>query len=189
VAKISTIAGILLAWLLSGCSGLEASPAAPPPCDLECQDQVAMRALREGIKLIYNIKLQGKPVGKHDEMAACPQAGKARVFGTAFSNAEQGATEVELTYVFTDCKYVHADEAPAENYQMTATGSITQTGIIAVQPSATTALLFHSDSLSVDGSLYDPPLLYEAQECTLDLAQSGNDLNGTWCGRQVGLVL
>jgi hypothetical protein len=148
-----------------------------------------MRALREGVKLIYNIKLQGKPVGEHDEMSMCPQAGKARVFGTATSNAEQGATEVDLTYVFSDCKYVHADEAPADNYQMTATGSITQSGIIAVQPSATTALLFHSDSLSLDGSLYDPPLVYQARECALDLAQSGNDLNGTWCGREVGLVL
>ena len=148
-----------------------------------------MRALREGMKLIFNIKLQGKPVGEHDEMANCPQAGKARVFGTATSNAEQGATEVDLTYAFTDCKYVHADEAPAENYQMTATGSITQSGIIAVQPSATTALLFHSDALSLDGSLYDPPLFYQAHDCALDLAQSGNDLNGTWCGRQVGLVL
>lgn len=183
------LAGICGAVWGIACSSVDAAHTPAPPCDPVCQDQVAVRALREGMKLIYNLKLQGNPVGEQDAMSACPQGGKARVFGTATSNALQGATEVELTYTFTDCKYVHVDATPAENYQMTASGSITQSGILAVQPSATTALLFHSDSFSIDGSLYDPPLRYQAEACEFAASQDGNDMSGLWCGREVGFRL
>ena len=45
--KLGAFSGVSLAWLALGCNNVGASPPAPPPCELECQDQVAMRALRE----------------------------------------------------------------------------------------------------------------------------------------------
>jgi hypothetical protein len=182
------------AWLLLGAlTGLGCSDAGPSPkateCDEECQDGVALRALREAMKLIYNTLLQGEPVGAHDAMTPCPQGGSARVFGNATSNELQGATEVSLSYAFTDCRYLRVDNSPGENYQVRVTGSIEQTGVLAVQPSATTALLFNSDAISVSGSVYDPPHDYRAEGCQLALAQSGNNLSGTLCERLAGVDL
>ena len=67
----------------------------------------------EGMKLIYNLTLQGKPVGTQMPFVPCPQGGLASVAGVATSNAEQGATEVNLTYGFQDCNYLRRDEEPA----------------------------------------------------------------------------
>ena len=58
----SRVLGIAGALHLCACaSDIEAEPA--PPCDQLCQDSNALRAVREGMKLIYNLTLQGKPVG------------------------------------------------------------------------------------------------------------------------------
>lgn len=186
----SGMSGALVAALLGlGCSGLGRDPAPAPACDSQCQDGVALRSLREAMKLIYNLKLQGMPVGEQDAMSPCPQGGSARVYGTATSNELQGATEVELTYSFVNCRYLQVDNTPEENYQVTVAGSIAQSGTLAVQPSATTALLMRSDSVSVVGTVYDPALHYQATGCELELAQSGNELSGTLCGRAVGVDL
>lgn len=172
-----------------GCASAEATPEAAPPCDATCQDQVAMRGLRKAIKLIYNIKLQGKPVGEQSAVSPCPQGGKASVSGNASSDPDQGATLVELDYSFVDCRYVHPDEQPADSYEVTANGSISERGVIAVQPSTTTALIFESASFSLSGSIYDPGIDYRADGCELELSQNGNELSGLWCGRDVGFNL
>ena len=52
-------AGILLIFWVAGCSS-ELGNVSAPSCDLECRDEVAVRALREGMKLIYNIKLSDR---------------------------------------------------------------------------------------------------------------------------------
>jgi hypothetical protein len=181
-ALVAALAGL-------GCSSLARDPAPAAPCDARCQDRVALRSLREAMKLIYNLGLQGKPVGEQDAMSPCPQGGSARVYGTATSNELQGATEVELTYAFTSCRYLQVDDTPEENYQVTVTGAIAQSGTLAVQPSATTALLLDSDSVSILGTVYDPALDYQAESCVLRAAQSGNELSGTLCGREVGVEL
>src|SRR5262249_2516535 len=89
---------LLLVLAVSAC-GTKAAATAPPPCDGTCQDGIAIRALRETAKLAFNLTLQGKPVGQHDETTPCPLGGSVHVFGVATSNAVQGATEVDLTYV------------------------------------------------------------------------------------------
>ncbi|HVH45783.1 MAG TPA: hypothetical protein VM925_25695 [Labilithrix sp.] len=171
-----------LSVLALGC-GSAATPApTPPPCDAECKDGVAIKALRETTKLAFNLTLQGKPVGSHDLMTPCPLGGSARVFGTATSNAIQGATEVRLTYVLTDCRYLFKDDDADDNYSMTLTGTMTQEGVIAVQPSATSALVMKSDAMKFAGTVYDPPLDYAA-ECPVQLGQNGNVLTGVICGR------
>jgi hypothetical protein len=58
-----------------------------------------------------------------------------------------------------------------------------------VQPSITTALLMASDSLTLTGTVYDPPISYSADACALELSQSGDDLSGTICGRPAGVDL
>src|SRR5262249_43464304 len=70
---------------VAACSGPKPAPA--PPCDQACQDGAALRGMRETVKLVYNLKLQGKPVGMHDETTPCPGGGTAHVTGTAMSNA------------------------------------------------------------------------------------------------------
>jgi hypothetical protein len=179
---------MLAALSLSGCaSELEAEPS--PPCDQACQDGNAIRAVRESMKLVYNLTLQGNPVGMQDEISPCPQGGFARVAGTATSNSMQGATEVELAYVFQACSYLRRDEDPGENHNLVMTGVIGQKGTIAVQPTATTALLIASESITLSGTVYDPPIEYAVEGCELLLSQTGNDLSGTICGRAAGVDL
>jgi hypothetical protein len=174
---------LLLVLLLVACQ-TEAAPP-PPPCDRTCQDSVALRSVREMVKLAYNLTLQGKPVGKHDETRPC-LSGTVRVFGEATSNADQGATNVTLTYVFDRCNYVQKDADPPESYTMTLTGTIEQRGVIAVQPTATTALTLTSTSLALSGTVYDPPLPIEESGCNLNVIQNGGRVSGTFCGRQAG---
>ena len=136
----------LFALAASGCADEQAE--ASPPCEETCQDETAVRALRETMKLVYNLTLQGNPVGPQDESTPCPLGGSAHVFGTATSNAQFGATEVALTYELVDCHYLSRDEQPGENYDMTVTGTVTQSGTLAVQPTATTARRGSSRGLS-----------------------------------------
>lgn len=174
---------IALAFVI-GCSSASSGPAPqPPPCDEKCKDGVAIKALRETMKLAFNLTFQGKPVGEHDLTTPCPLGGAARVAGTATSNPFQGTTEVKLTYVLTDCHYLFKDDDANDNYSMKFSGTISQEGVIAVQPSATSALVMKSEVVKLDGTVYDPPVEYKA-ECPVELGQNGNDVTGRICGRE-----
>jgi hypothetical protein len=72
---------------------------------------------------------------------------------------------------------------------MTLTGTATEKGTLAVQPSANTALTIQSDAMTFSGTVHDPPLNYQANACPLALVQDGNQLSGTVCGRQAGTSL
>ncbi|HEU4535071.1 MAG TPA: hypothetical protein VFS00_13180, partial [Polyangiaceae bacterium] len=171
-----------------GC-GEGTKPPAPPPCDQRCQDTAAMRALRETTKLAFNLALQGKPVGPQDAVLPCVLGGGVRVQGEATSNPVQGTTWVQLTYSFLQCTYIQQDSESPENYAMTFTGTLRQEGVIAVQPSATSALTMTSDALTFSGTVYDPPLSYEQPDCPVVMAQNGSVLSGTICGRVAGYDL
>jgi hypothetical protein len=135
------------------------------------------------MKLVFNLTLQGKPVGAHDYLVPCPLGGQARIFGTAMSNATQGSTDVKLTYVLDGCTVLERDDEANENYRMVVSGTVQQEGVIAVQPSATTALSIKSDDVSLVGTVYDPPVPYEERGCAVVLSQDGSRLTGTLCGR------
>ncbi len=184
-SQIAPIFGALIACA----SGAGNSPPPPPPCDPACTDQVAARALRDAMKLAYNLTLQGKPVGPQDQSTPCPFGGTAHVFGTATANATQGTTSVDLTYAFQACAYERVDTDPTKNYQVTVDGSVTEVGTLAVQPSSTTALRIESSAVSVSGTVYAPAVGYTATSCAVLFAQDGNQLSGTLCGRQVGVAL
>ncbi|WP_394830546.1 hypothetical protein LVJ94_28975 [Pendulispora rubella] len=181
------LAALLLLVLLAGCENGSLPP--PPPCDSICQDSIALRGMREMLKLVFNLTLQGKPVGQQDATVSCPLGGTAHIFGTATSNAVQGATEVSLTYVFEQCVHLERDEEARENYALTLTGAFSQQGTIAVQPSATTALLMKSDTVTVTGTVHAPPIDYRAEGCIANLAQNGNHVSGMFCQREVGTDL
>ncbi|MBL8609460.1 MAG: hypothetical protein JNL38_19165 [Myxococcales bacterium] len=172
------------------CSDAGRAPDPPKACDAQCRDQVALRALRESLKLIYNLTLQGKPVGKQDQTIPCPKGGRARVFGEATANATQGSTFVSLTYVLEGCGYDVKNTKPEETYSLKASGAITQNGTIAVQPTATTALVIKSDAVAIEGTVYDsPPVDYREPTCKVDVTQDGNRLAGDMCGRRTGVDL
>ena len=165
------------------------SPPPVPPCDQACQDGIALRSLREGMKLVYNLKLQGKPVGPQDATVPCPLGGSAHVFGTATSNAIQGSTEVQLTYVLDHCAYSQKDTDPLKSYSVTFNGTVLEVGTIAVQPTSTTALVITSDVLDLTGKVHEPAVDYAANACKLGLAQTGSRLSGELCGRTAGVTL
>jgi hypothetical protein len=166
------------------------SPPPPPPCDQKCADGDALRAMREMLKLAYNVTLQGQPVGQHDVTTNCPFGGKARIYGTATSNALVGATEVQLTYEFHTCAYQRTDTDPDQNYAITLDGSTTENGTIAVQPSATTSLTFKSDGMTFSGTVHDaPPKDFNENGCAFELVQSANHLSGKLCGRDAAVDL
>jgi hypothetical protein len=174
-------------WLLAGCG--DDGPTQSSTCDARCLDETAVRSIRETVKLVYNLTLQANPAGAQDELTRCPRGGQAHVFGQASSVAEQGATKVDLTYELDDCGYLQRDDEPNESYDVILNGTVTQAGIIAVQPTSTTALLFDSDALSLTGKLFDPAYDYAADSCRLALAQNGARLAGKFCERSVGLDL
>ncbi len=103
---------------------------------------------------------QGGPVGPQDAKYTCPLGGTAHVFGTATSNAVQGATEVDLPYELEACVLLDRDTDPKNNYRLATTGTIRQVGTLAVQPTATTALGMRSDAVTITGTVYDPPVPY-----------------------------
>lgn len=176
-------ASILLS-VACGSGNAVTPPPEAPPCDDECKDKIAIKAVRETVKLAFNLTFQGKPVGTYDLATPCPLGGSARVTGSATSNAIQGATEVDITYVLLDCKYLNKDDDAEDNYELTLTGTLTQKGTLAVQPSSTSAVLMNSDAMKIDGTLYDPPSPY-TQTCPLQLGQTGNKLAGKMCDRSV----
>jgi len=187
---------LALSWavlLLCGC-GAGALPDAPPPCDQACRDGVALRGVRETMKLAYNVLIQGKPVGAQDGSTPCrssdgSQGGRVRLFGNATSNAIQGSSFVELEYEFEECAYSVPPSATAEhNYNLILSGRVKQQGTLAVQPSSTTALLMGSESIRISGTVYDPPVDYEAVDCVLAVAQQGSRISGTLCGRNAGFT-
>jgi len=181
---------VLAAVALAGCaSDAAAAPPPPPPCDQLCKDGIMLRGLREQMKLVFNLTLQGKPVGAHDVTVPCPLGGRARIFGTASSNPIQGATDVDLTYEIEGCTLLEREDDVEENYQLTVTGTITQKGTLAVQPTSSTALAITSESVTVTGTIYDPPEPYEVRGCKILLAQNGNLLTGFLCERQASVDL
>jgi hypothetical protein len=175
---------IVLASIGCGSGNAVTPPPEAPPCDDKCKDTIAITAVRETVKLAFNLTFQGKPVGTYDLAIACPQGGTARVTGTATSNAVQGSTNVDITYVLADCGYLRTDDDAKNNYETKLTGTLTQKGILAVQPSSTSAVIMKSDSMKIDGTVYDPPSPYD-QDCPLELGQNGNRLSGKMCDRNV----
>jgi hypothetical protein len=184
---------------LGACGDKEVPPS--PPCEQECRDAVALRALRQTMKYAFNKTLQGKPVGYNDEttnefipvpagfIPGLPMTmpGSARVFGEATSNADLGTTELKLlTYVFSQAVYAHKDTEPRENFIMVVDGTIMQKGTLAVQPSSPTSLIMSSASITLIGRVYDPPLDYAEFACPVELNQNGNAVSGFLCGRFVG---
>jgi hypothetical protein len=187
-----------------GCNGAGPSPTSPP-CDQSCQDSVALRGFRETLKQVFNGALQAQPVGAQDVTYNCaPLGGTAHITGTATSNADVGSTTVSLTYVFDGCRYIAQDTDPTQNYDMTVTGVVVETGTIAVQPGSTTSLAITSDAVVLAGSVYSPPILYATDggidlpdagdagslgACAILVSQDGNQLSGTICGRTAGVSL
>ena len=183
----ATVLAVLFGPALFGCGADDPPPS--PPCEQECRDGNALLALRHTLKLVYNLTLQGNPVGAQDETTPCPMGGQARVFGEATSNALQGAIEVQLTYELVECGYMERDDEPEENYDMSFDGTVEQDGTIAVQPGITTALVMASEAITLSGTVYDPPIEYREEDCPVQLGQSGNQLSGTICGRDAGTDL
>lgn len=173
---------------LWACSSPE-EPQEAKTCDEVCRAEIGARALREVVKVVYNLTLQGNPVGAQDERTDCPLGGDARVTGFASSVAEQGATEVQLTYELSECRYLQRDDEVDENYDMTITGSVRERGVMAVQPTATTALIFEGSRVELEGNVFDPPVDYAESDCALRLVHDGQRLNGTWCGLEIGFDL
>jgi hypothetical protein len=172
-----------------GCGSAGSSSVATPPCDATCMDDVAITAFRDTLKLAFNLTLQGKPVGAQDATVKCPLGGSVRVVGTATSNADQGTTDVNLTYTLADCAYSQVDSDPTATYSMTVNGTATEVGTLSEQPTSTTALTIDSKSMTLKGMVYAPPLSYDAKDCAITLGQSGSELAGTLCGRTVGASL
>ncbi len=186
VSHVGVLA-IAIAFACGGGSG--AKDAATPACDQACADGVALVALRGAMKDAYNYALQGKPTGAQDGMYPCPLGGTAHISGTATSTADQGTTNVNLTYVFAACVYNAIDSDPTQTFQLTLDGTLTETGAIAVQPSSTTSLLIDSDAMTFTGTVYAPPQPYDEKACAVELGQNGNNLSGKLCTRAAGATL
>src|SRR4029077_12831626 len=110
-----------------GCGG-SSSPPDAAACGASCMDAIAVRALRDTIKDVYNVTLQGKPVGAQDQTIQCFLGGTAHVYGEATSNADQGTTTVSLTYDLVSCAYSETDTDPNQTFNMTLSGRVTENG-------------------------------------------------------------
>jgi hypothetical protein len=171
-----------------GCGGNP--PAPPPPCDLQCQDGVALRALRVGMRLAFNFGVAAKPVGKQDVTVPCIPTGNVHIVGTAESNAALGTSTVDLTYTFTDCKNPSIKSTmPERNYDVVMNGVVNENGSLAMG-GPTTSLNFVGTGVGIVGTVYDPPSKYPPDDhpetdCELKAKQDGNTVDGFLCGRQV----
>jgi hypothetical protein len=153
-----------------------------------------MRAIRETMRWVYNQALPGSPVGDQDASAQCLMNGTTGIFGDAGADPLQGATWVDLTYVFDGCFYSPSKNATHDrNYAIALSGTLTEHGTLSVQPSSTTSLVIKSMAITLAGTVDDPPVGYTDADagdsdagpvtCALDMAQNGNMVSGTICGR------
>jgi hypothetical protein len=180
--RAKTIAvAVAMAAASAGCSSNEPTPS--PPCEDECKDGVALRALREMMKFAYNTVVQGKPVGPQDGIANLFLSGSAHVFGSATSDPLMGTTTVGLTYEFANAHYVAKDDSPEQNYDIVIDGTLWQEGTIAIQPSATTALFICGVNVHLVGKVYDPPLPYGSHQ---DLDAGAPETDASVC--KVGMT-
>jgi hypothetical protein len=165
------------------------SSSSPTTCDATCKDGEGVRALRDAMKLVYNLTLQGGPTGAQDATTPCPLGGTAHVSGTAGSVPDQGTTMVQLTYDFESCDYSETDSDPTHTFALTLTGTITETGNIASEPSSTTSLNFASDAMTLTGTVFAPSVEYQVDACAVALSQDGDNVSGKLCGRSAGTSL
>jgi hypothetical protein len=180
--KRVTLAIVGAAFLSFGCGGN--APAAPATCDQACQDGVALRALRVGMRAAYNFAIATKPVGMQDATAPCIPTGSVHIVGTAETNAMLGTSHVDLTYTFTDCRNPSPKSTtPDRNYDLTMNGAVNENGMLAMG-GPTTSLVFMGTGLTVTGTVYDPALKYDVMDCDLVANQDANNVNGFLCGRK-----
>jgi hypothetical protein len=119
-----------------------------------------------------------------DASATCLMNGAVQIAGDAGSNPDQGATTVDLNYVFDGCFYQPAKSATHDrNYAMKLNGTVTESGTLSVQPTSTTSLVIRGDDFSFEGTVDDPAVEYRETGCAVDVAQNGNAVSGTLCGR------
>jgi|SRR5579859_1983647 len=164
-----------------GCGGR--APAAPAACDQACQDGIALRSLRVGMRLAFNFAVAAKPVGMQDAMVPCIPSGQVHIVGDAESNAMLGTSQVNLTYTFTDCQNPSPKSTtPERNYNLKLNGMVTEVGVLAMG-GPTTSLIIMGTGLGFSGTVYDPPTNYEDMDCALAANQDGNNVTGTLCGR------
>jgi hypothetical protein len=131
---------VLIALGATSCSDGK-SPEPAGPCDQQCQDGVALRAVREVMKYVFNRRLWGNEAGAQDETSRCEtNAGSAHIFGDAVSNTQQGSTEVKLTYEFYSCRALRTEATPSLNYNLSLRGTITEVGTLSAQSTSTMAL-------------------------------------------------
>jgi hypothetical protein len=136
------------------------------------------------MRYVYNQTLPGSPVGMQDASANCLMNSTVQISGDAGSNPDQGATIVDLSFVFDSCFYGPAKSATHDrNYKMKLTGTVTERGILSLQPTSTTSLVIRGDDFSFEGTVDDPAVDYRETGCAVDVAQNGNAVSGTLCGR------
>jgi hypothetical protein len=144
MSRTLVIAGSLSAALFAmGCSGKQ--PARSAPCDQECKDAIALRALREGMRSAFNGRIQGQDAGPQHWNMPCeqvvgPAIGSTNIFGTAVSNREQGITKVNLTYEFLSCLVARTEAEPELNYNLSLKGTVTEVGTLSAQSTSLNAL-------------------------------------------------
>jgi hypothetical protein len=186
--------GVLLGAmsLATGC-GASKAPEPPPACGRDCQDNIALRALRETTRFLYNRHLQGKPTGPQDVSAACPLGvGTIHIAGDAMSDASLGTTRVNLTYEFDKCATRAINATPERNYALLLSGTLVEHGLL-VMGTGTTAVDFTADMMSFVGTVYDPEQVYNEEppvdagpDCAVHASQNGNNVTGDVCGRPAG---
>lgn len=175
----TNLAAASLCLALSACGSTEPeTPATTPVCDQRCQDDRAARAIRQALRALFNLALQGDPVGEQDQTSPCPQGGTARITGKATSNAEQGTTEVDLVYELSQCKLL----SPGfDGYDLSLDGAVSEKGILPSN-NATTALLIKSDALTLKGTVSEPAIAV-SETCAVSLDQNGGTVSGKLCDR------
>jgi len=113
-------------------------------------------------------------------------------FVAEWLNALLAKEEVATTCTLKGCDacvLLERDTEPRENYRLATSGTFRQTGTLAVQPTATTALGMKSDAVTITGTVYDPPIPYEQKACPLLSNQDDSKVTGTLCGRDFSTLL
>jgi hypothetical protein len=173
------------ALALVGCGSPTPAPAPPATCDTACADGIALYALRQTMRLIYNEALTAQDAGARDGGGEC-LTGTAAVGGTAVPDGGFGSVGVSLSYEFAACQLLRKETTPGHDYDLTFAGTVSQEGAIDVLGASTMTLAIKSDALSFSGTVYDPPVQHEGSSCVVDVTQNGNDVVGTICGRPAG---
>ncbi len=141
------------------------------------EDRIGAFMVLNTTNFIYNQNIANTTVGTKNLTVNCTESGTVVITGTTSVDSSSSTNKVDLTYVFTKCRYVLSDS------DTTLDGTLKNTGNWKSGSSGFTAATMTSDKISIDGYGMSGSTKTEvSKDCAATITVDGSAVSGTMCG-------